>query len=137
MALKNATQFRVTTRDLTTACDPRVLKPIITSAEDGEEDVITFHPDAAKDVVPKLTFLGIQDNKISAKVEISMKINGYEVLLVGEPLISLNHFELQLTGDSAKLSPEEAEKIQKRIQALQDKLAAGVMPTESELNGED
>lgn len=113
MALKNSTGFRVTTRDLLNACDPKEL--------------------TAEDIKPTLEFLGIVDNKAQVKVSIDMKVNGYEVNLSGEPLISLNHFELKLTGNSARLSPEEAEKIKKRIEDLQHKLEMGVMPTDEEL----
>ena len=113
MALKNATNFRVTTRDLQNATDPKNF--------------------TAEILDQKIKFNGIVDNKISARVDVVLKIEGFEVLLVGEPLISLNHFELQLTGNSARLTPEEAERIQKRIMLLQEKLKAGVMPTEEEL----
>lgn len=113
MALKNSTNFRVTTRDLQDATNPKDFK--------------------AEIMETKFRFDGIDDNKIVGRVDVVLKIGDFEVLLTGEPAISLNHFELQLTGNSAKLTPEEAEKIRKRIEALQEKLQAGVMPTEEEM----
>ena len=113
MALKNSTNFRVPTRELQIATDPKNF--------------------TAEILETKLRFDGIDDNKMACRIDVVLKIGNFEVLLTGEPMISLNHFELQLTGNSAKLTPEEAEKIAKRIQALQEKLAAGVMPTEDEM----
>jgi hypothetical protein len=133
MALKNSTNFRVTTRDLTIATDPRVFGKMLTNTEDGSEKL---NPDSAELLEQKIDFKGIVDNKIQAEISLTMKINGWEVLLKGEPTISLNHFELSLTGNSAKLTPEEAEKIQKRIELLQQKLQLGIAPTEDELMGE-
>jgi len=112
MALKNSTKFKVTTRDLTDATDPRIFG--------------TDHPDSAKEVKTVVNFCGIKDNKILLTLEVFMKIGEHEVLLKGDPEISLNHFELELTGESAKLTPEEKIKIQQRIASLQAKLEAGV-----------
>ena len=114
MALKNSTAFRVTTRELTNACNPEKL--------------------TASEIKPKIEFLGISDNKIVTNISISMTINGFDVILAGSPSISLNHFELSLTGDSTKLSPEEADKIVKRIQELNKKLQLGIQATDEELS---
>lgn len=105
MALKNSTGYRVTTRDLTSVCDPDKFR--------------------AEDVRPVIIFKGIQDNKIVAGINIEMTVNGYEVVLTGEPQISLNHFELRLTGNSAKISPEEREKLERRIEKYKKILATG------------
>lgn len=118
MALKNSTGFRVTTRDLTSACNPDKFR--------------------AEGVKAELDFKGIIDNKIAGNINIEMTINGHEVLLTGEPQVSLNHFELRLTGNSAKLSPEEREKIKRRIDKMNRMLETGsiIIDEDDEEDGE-
>jgi hypothetical protein len=76
MALKNSTGQKVTTRELTKACDETRMTAI--------------------KIDNKIQFKGIVDNKISADINIELIVDGQLVVLVGSPLISLNHFELRL-----------------------------------------
>jgi len=122
MALKNTTGFRCTTRDF------------INALQAGRF--------TARDVKPRISVIGVDENKILFDISVEMVIpkgdgDEVEVLLTGQPPVSLNHFELKLTGRSARLSPEEAEKMKRRIQELAQQLELNGISVDNILKTEE